>query len=229
MSGSTIIDIALGGIMLLILLKYTLKGFVGSILDSLKVFVAAVLAYSLRHPVALLYNRLFMRDSVTSWVKSSLNNAKSGGDSFVNFVDLYEAAPSFFNSFLSDYGLRDASQLGDLASADSKQMSGLAIDLGSSLSMFFSTVLAVISLFIIFLIVLKLTVRVIDRLINLTPIKTANRLLGFVFGLVYSVIVVLLLSYLLELLVFITGGFGGKVTAYDLNNSVIVSIVRFFI
>lgn len=226
---SVFIDIALCGITLLIVLKYTLKGFVGSILESLKVVIAAFLAYCLRHPVALLLNRWFMRDWTVSWVSSSLIASKNGEDSFINFVDLYGVAPSFFKDFLTDFGLRDTDTLANIGVASEEQLNGLAIDLGSAVSMFLSTGLALVLSFVILLITLSILVKVIDRLISFSPIKTANRLLGFLLGLLYSFVLVLLLSYLLELLVFVTSGFGGKLTANDLNNSVIVSIVRFII
>ena len=226
---SAIIDLVLCGIVILVVLKHTLKGFVGSILDSFKLVIAAFLAYLLRYPVALLLNRLFMREWTVSWVRSSLEAAKNGGDTFINFVDLYGVTPSFFNSFLADYGLRETETLASIGTASAEQIDSLALDLGLAVSMFLSTGLAMVVSFVVLLITLSILVKVIDKLIKFSPIKTVNRLLGLLLGLLYSFVLVLLLSYLLELLVFISGGFGGALTANDLDNSVVVSIVRFFI
>ena len=56
MSASVILDIILGVLALLTIVKYTFRGFVGSILDIVKVILAAVLAYLIRIPVAKLFD-----------------------------------------------------------------------------------------------------------------------------------------------------------------------------
>ena len=210
----------------LIILKFSLKGFLRGVLDTLKGFVAAIIAYLVRIPVAQLFNSWFMRDSVVGWVKRSIIENSQNEDSMIDFVELYENVPIFFNNVLSAFGLGDVSGLESADKLGEKELEEIAVDIGESLSMFLSTVLAVIVMFIVAMIVLSILIRLLDGLTKFSAIKVINRVLGVVLGVVCAIGTVWLITFILEILINITGGFGGKLTAADLDDSMMIGLVR---
>ncbi|MBO4983050.1 MAG: CvpA family protein [Clostridia bacterium] len=226
MTANTIIDIVLGIVALLIIIKFTVRGFLRSVLDTLKVFIAAFLAYIIRMPVANLVNSWFLQGKIVDWVRTSLNDTIAGADSFVNFQELYENVPEFFSVVLSAFGLGDVSNLGTLEQATSEQVEELSLSIGSSISMLLSTVIAVIVLFIVALIILSIVIKLLDGLMNFTAVKAINRILGFVMGVALAGGVIWLVSYGLDFLIDMTGGFGGNLTHETVNESMLISIIK---
>lgn len=226
MSASVIIDIILGVCTLLTIIKFTIRGFVGSVLDTAKVFFAAILAYLLRIPVAKLFDGWFMRDGIVNWVRKSLITSLEGNDTFINFIDLYKNVPGFFNKILVKFGLGDVSALDGMETASYTQIDELAIDIGSAISMLLSTILAVVALFILSLILLSIVVRLVDGLLVISSVSKINRVLGLLLGIAVSFAIIWLTSFILEFLVDITGGFGGKLSRDDLNKSMLMGLVN---
>lgn len=226
MSASVIIDIILAVCALLTVIKFTLRGFVGSILDTAKVLLAAILAYLLRIPVARLFNGWFMRDGIVNWVRNSLIASLEGNHTFINFISLYRNVPGFFNNVLVHFGLGDVSALGVMETASYAQVDVLANDIGSAISLLLSTILAVIVLFIILMVVLTLLVRFVDGLLVVSSVNKINRILGFLLGLAVAFAIVWVTSFVMEFLVDVTGGFGGKISRADLDKSMIMGLVN---
>lgn len=226
MSASVILDIILGAVALLTIIKYTFRGFVGSILDVVKVILAAILAYLIRIPVAKLFDLWFMNDSIVGWVRNSLTASLEGEDTFIDFIGLYKSVPGFYNSVLSHFGLGDVSALEGLESASYEQVDYLATEIGSAISMMLSTALAILVLFIIILIALSILVHFIDGLLVVSSVNKLNRLLGFVLGVAVAFGLVWITSFVLEFLADVTGGFGGNLTRDDLNKSMIMGLVN---
>ena len=226
MAAGVIIDIIFSAITVLLVLKYTLKGFFASILDSAKGFVAAILAYLLRIPMAKLFNAWFMREGIVNWVNNSLIASVEGNDTFVDFVSLYEKMPWFFNSFLASFGLGDVSDLSGMDSASYDQIYDISYEVGSAISYALSTALAVLVLFIIIYIVLLFVVRLLDGVVEASSLGKINKILGFVWGLVVSFALIWISSFVLELLSDITNGFGGALTREDLNKSMLLGMVN---
>ena len=226
MSASVILDIVLGAFALLTIVKHTFRGFVGSILDIVKVILAAILAYLIRIPVAKLFDLWFMNDSIVGWVKNSLTAALEGEDTFINFISLYNNVPGFYNTVLAHFGLGDVSALNGLQSASYEQVDYLSMEIGSAISYMLSTALAVLVLFIIILIALSILVRFIDGLLVVSSVNKLNRFLGFVLGVAVAFGIVWITSFVLEFLADVTGGFGGNLTRDDLNKSMIMGFVN---
>ena len=225
MTASIILDIVFGILALLLVLKFTIKGFLRGILDTLKLFAAAILAYMLRAPVAKLLNSWFMDEVVVGWVKRSILNGK-GDNNLIDFVELYHNVPLFFNNILSKFGLADASQLGNVEGASKAELEALAVDIGSSLSMFLSTVLAVVIMFFVNMLLLSILIRLLDCLTKFSVINVVNKVLGFCLGIVCSIGLIWLATFVIEILINVTGGFGGSLTAADLDDSMVVGLVR---
>ncbi len=158
MSISLIIDLALCLISIVLIIRYTCKGAVRSILSYVKVFLAIGLAFVLRNPVATLLNKMFMKDSVTDWVHNSLVASASGTETNgLNIVELYQNTPSFFTNILSKFGIDltdfDAA-IEALPYASEEQIAELSANIGGSIALMLSTILAVVIVFVLAIIVL---------------------------------------------------------------------------
>ena len=229
MSANVIVDIVFAIVAALIIVKFTVKGFLSSVLDTLKVFFAAIIAYLVRIPVAKLLDSWFVNEKVVSSVRDSLMKSVEGNDSLINFVDLYKNWPGLFNSILAKFGLGDVSNLEKIDGDSAALVDGLSTEIGSALSMLLSTVLAVIVMFIILLIVLSILVKIFDALTQVKAIKVINRILGFVLGAALAVLVLRLGTAVIELLANWTKGFGGGLTVEILNDSMLVGLVKLII
>ena len=229
MTASIIIDIVLGVLTLLAVLKFTITGFTKSILNTLKPLVAIVLAIIIRIPVAQLFDSWFMHDSIVGWVKQSLADSLAGNDSFINFVDLYNTTPGFFNTVLSWFGLGDVSALGTLEASDTEAINSLSQEIGSAISMMLSTVLAIIVLFIVIIILLTILIKLVGCLTKIALINFIDKILGFVLGLAIAVLFIWAVSYIMDFIISLTDGFGGSFTLEDVNNSMIIGIVRYIL
>ena len=221
-----IIDISLSVIALLLIIRHTMKGFFATILDSAKGFVAAILAYLLRIPVAKLFDAWFMREGIVKWVNNSIIASVEGNDTFVDFIALYENVPWFFNSFLANFGLGDVSALDGMESASYAQIYEISYELGSAISYALATVLAVIALFIVIFFALIAIVNLLDNLVDVSSLGKINSILGFVWGVAVSFALIWISSFVLELLSDITNGFGGGLTREDLNKSMLLGMVN---
>lgn len=226
MAASIVIDITLSIVALLLIIKYTIKGFFATILDGAKGFVAAILAYLLRIPVAKLFDAWFMRDGIVNWVNNSLVASVEGNDTFIDFVALYENVPWFFNSFLYSFGLGDVSELEGMESASYDQIYDISYDVGSAISYALSTALALIVLFVIIYVGLIIVVKFLDDLVEASSLGKINRILGFLWGVAVSFALIWITSFVLELLSDITNGFGGALTREDLNKSMLLGMVN---
>ena len=224
---SLVVDIALSVITLLLVIKYTLKGFVKGVFDSFKVVLASVIAYLIRMPIARALDSWFMNSAIVNWVENSLLNSLKGEETFINLVELYKNAPLLFENVLVKFGLKDPSCLNNIESASDDVVHEVAVDLGSSISMLLSTTLAVIAVFIIAVIAISIVARLLDSLTKFSFIKVVNKLLGFVLGVVASLAVIWVTIYVLEFLVNTFGGVAPQVlNQEELNESMVFGIFR---
>lgn len=226
MAAGIIIDITLSIVALLLIIKYTLKGFFATILDGAKGFVAAILAYLLRIPVAKLFDAWFMRDGIVNWVNNSLVASVEGNDTFMDFIALYKNVPWLFNSFLANFGLRDVSALEGMDTASYDQIYDISYEIGSSISYALSMALALVVLFIIIYVSLILVVGLLDDLVEASSLGKINRILGFLWGVAVSFALIWISSFVLELLSDITNGFWGGLTREDLNQSMLLGMAN---
>ena len=226
MSANVVIDIVFSVIALFIIIKFTVKGFLKSVLDSLKVVFAAIIAFAVRKPFARLIDSWFMRDGIVSWVNQSMLDAYEGSDTLVNFVELYNNVPVLFNKILAVFGLGDVSVLGNGEAITEEKIGELAIQIGESVSKLVSTVIAVVVMFLIMLLLLTILNKLIDSLTSFGLIKVINRILGFLLGTVCAVAAIWLASLVLVFLVNVTNGFGGSLTKEILDKSMLIGLAE---
>lgn len=231
MSISLIIDLALCLISIILIIRYTCKGAVRSILSYAKVFLAIGLAFALRNPVATLLNKMFMTDSVTDWVHNSLVASASGTETNgLNIVELYQNTPSFFTNVLSKFGIDltdfDAA-IEALPYASEEQIAELSANIGGSIALMLSTILAVVIVFVLAIIVLTVIINLIDKATKLPGLNFVNRVLGAVIGALISITVIWAVSGIATLVVNYVGPIAPETINQDIiDNSVILKMFK---
>lgn len=231
MSISLIIDLALCLISIILIIRYTCKGAVRSILSYAKVFLAIGLAFALRNPVATLLNKMFMTDSVTDWVHNSLMASASGTETNgLNIVELYQNTPSFFTNVLSKFGIDltdfDAA-IEALPYASEEQIAELSANIGGSIALMLSTILAVVIVFALAIIVLTVIINLIDKAVKLPGLNLVNRVLGAVIGALISITIIWAVSGIATLVVNYVGPIAPETINQDIiDNSVILKMLK---
>lgn len=190
MAGSIILDIVLVVMAAFIIFKYTVAGFLKSILDFAKVIASVLLAILFRLPVANLICGLFMNEVINGWVYSSFAQLLAGVDPPVNFLRLNSETPQFFKNVLTNFGL-DYDRFNDeLYNLSEENIGYLTDELGGSISLMLSTIIAVIAIFVVAMIVLSLVVKLLNNITKISGLRAINRLLGLALGVVWAIVAI---------------------------------------
>ncbi len=190
MAGSIILDIALVVIAAFIIFKYTVAGFIKSILNFAKVIVSVLLAILLRLPVANLICQMFMDSAIKGWVHSSFAQLLAGVDPTVNFIRLNSETPQFFQNVLTSFGLDYESFNEEVYNLSEDNIGYLTEELGGSISRMLSTIIAVVVIFIVAMIALSVVVRLLNNLTKISGIRAINRLLGLGLGVAWAIVAI---------------------------------------
>ena len=231
MSISLIIDIALCLISVILIIRYTCKGALKSIFSYIKVFLAIGIAFLLRNPVASLLNKMFMTESITDWVYNSLTaTAKGVEPDGLNIVKLYQETPSFFTNILSKFGIDltdfDAA-IEALPGASEEQIAELSTNIGGSIALMLSTIIAVVVVFILAIILLTVLVNLLNKVTKLPVLNFVNKILGAVIGVLISLTVIWAVSGIVTLVVNYVGPIAPETINQDIiDNSVILKLLK---
>lgn len=201
MSPSIIVDIVLVIICIAVIVKYSVKGFLKTVLDIARLALSILFAIMFRKVVARLINSLFMSKSIFNWVHGSVTKHLSGVDSKISFVNIYEKNPEFYSKVLSYFGLNFSeleNSMGTLSEETAEQVSRT---ISEPLANMLSTLIAVIVIFTVSMIVLLFVVKLINKITSIKGINFVNRVLGIGFGAILAVIIVWAISFLLEVLI----------------------------
>lgn len=227
-----IMDIVLLVIAIVIIVKFTVTGFFKSVLNSCKLLISVVLAFILKNPVAALVGNLFMKKLLVNAVTSSLTSYYESNEATTNiFLMLYSNDENnFYNSVLADFGV-DLVQLDKdfqlLEDGDISAISSLGENIGGAMSSMVCSIIALIAVFAVSMIVLSLIVPLLNKLTEFDGVKTANRLLGFVVGVVLSLLVLWGASVGIYALTDLVGPFTpGVFDKETVNGSMVISFFR---
>ena len=205
MSPSLIVDIILAIICIFVIIKYSIKGFLKTILDIARLVISVVLAIMFRGVVANLINSLFMSNSIYNWVYGSISKYVSGAQSRVNFVSIYEDAPEFYSEVLSMFGLDFYELKYSIENLTAETVEKTSRTIAGPLANMLSTLIAVLVIFIVSMIVLYFVVKLINKVTKMKLINVVNKILGVAFGIILAAAIVWGLSFVLEIVIDVAG------------------------
>ncbi len=234
MSVGLVIDLCLLIVAAYIIIKFTVKGFVQSILDACKLILSVVIAFIVRVPVAKFFCSLFMDRIMISALEKSLN-AYIESDTAKIAIDitaLAENTPEFFEKLLTRFDLDYAKFTADLEVLISKKspevVVPLAENVGGACAFLISVAIALVAVFVIAFAALSLIAKLLSKITEFDGVKSANKWLGALIGVVLSVIIMWGVTQgLLALTAFVGPLSGGKIEEI-INGSMVVGIFEKF-
>ena len=196
-------NLILDGIILLVCITSIIlgvkRGFIKSVMSVCTLIAALFVAYAFTPPLsALIREQPFIRgisESITETIKSLSQNDAGSYD----LHRLFDEMPDAFQQIIDRYDA-DEGELSEAVSAV-PQAEASDVDLLSELiaqpvANTISDVLAFLALFVAAVVVLKLLTLILDLLFQLPVLKTANSMLGFLFGVLAALLWAWVLSSL---------------------------------
>lgn len=232
MSAGLVIDLCLLIVAAYIIIKFTVKGFVSSILDASKLVLSVFISFIVRVPVARFFCSLFM-DRVMSGVVESSLEAYLESDTAKITIDITSLAkntPEFFEKLLTKFELDYPLFISDLdkliEDKSPEVIPSLAENIGGACAFLISIAIALIVVFIIAFAALSLLSKLLSKITEFDGVKSANKWLGALIGVILSVIIMWgVTEGLLALTAFVDPLSGGKIEEI-INGSMVVGIFK---
>ena len=143
---------------------------------------------------------------------------ESNSESY-NLSELFESLPAEFVTLVENCGADIttlAAQFGSSLSLSANELYTFAESVALPISKTLSNAIAIVSIFLISLLLLWLIGLVVKIIVKIPIIKTLNSFLGFVFGLIKGLVIVWILCVTLS--IFVERGFMNPETVEVLNN-----------
>ena len=227
MSPSLIVDIVLAIICIFVVIKYSMKGFLKTILDIVRLALSVLFAVMFRGVLAQLFNNLFMSSSIYNWVHNSISKHVDGVAKGVNFVKIYEDAPEFYSEILSIFGLDFYELKYGMENLAEETVDNVSRTIAEPLANMLSTLIAVLAIFIVSMIVLYFVVKLICKITKIKLVNVFDKILGIALGVVLAGAIVWGLSFVLEIVVDIAGPMYPNIINDNLTNeSMIINLLK---
>ena len=227
MSFSAILDIVLGIVCVFTIVKYTAKGILKSVLDVARLALSVLFAFMFRKVVAKMINSLFMSKAIYNWVYRSVYSSAIGQEAKIDFIGMFEKNPGFYSKILANFDLNFEQLEKNMENFNEGTAAEVTKLISEPLATMLSTLIAVVVIFIISMIALTIVVKLLNKLASIKGVNLVNKLLGCFLGIVISVIIIWLVSFVMELLVGALGPILPNIFNQELiEKSLIINFVR---
>ena len=191
-----IIDLVFFAAFLVIIIVNTVRGFVKAFMKLGSSIVSVILAGIFSGKLGRVFHDWFMADwlneKIANITLSAMPSLEGVPDGFtVTINDLLTAMTGKFSLLLSIAGVNMAELSGSYGSLPATEENVLLMSahIGDNLSMILAKGLAFIVIFLASLLLFALITSLLNAATELPVIKTANRILGFVFGVLSALII----------------------------------------
>lgn len=196
MAVSLTIDIILGIIILVTVIRNAIRGFIKSLIVMMKSALAIFLAYLFNAPLAKGFSAWFMGDISREWVRDiMLSTAHSDGG--YALYQIFDGIPKWFVNITMSNGIEQSKiehYFVEKNLASEAVVEEFSYPLGEALSMLISRIIAFIVLFIVIEIILIFIGKLLNRLSDAPIWRGINIILGGVMGAIISAAIVWFLS-----------------------------------
>ncbi len=193
---SLIIDIVIALICLIIIIRNAARGFIKSFMAFARTILAILLAWCLNPPFAGLLEEKFFSEMSQGWVYNAFVSTYDGEGAYKLYT-LFDGIPEWFTNALMRSGVDEQTVQKYFYSGESapiEVVEQLSANLGGLLSSLISTILAVIIIFVVVEIVLLLLGLLLNKVGQIPIFRFLNILLGAAIGVVFSAVIVFLLT-----------------------------------
>ncbi len=188
-----VVDIILAVIAVLFILIYAKRGFLKSLLHSLKNIFAFVAAYFFGGKLAAIFADAFLGTAVREAVFKKVSSLYADASNSLNMDEVTKSFPSFIMTDDVKAKLNAAEGTGD------PLVNSVTDTIATPITTVISNVLGYIAVFIVALIVLSIVVAILNRIISHIAIfRFANTLLGALLGVVIAMLVLFIISSVIK-------------------------------
>ncbi|MDR1891393.1 MAG: CvpA family protein [Oscillospiraceae bacterium] len=201
-----IIDLLLVLVIALFVVLCYKKGFIATFVSMFGTVISGVVAFALSKPVASFIYSNFMEKPIYTALESTFT-AKAPDMSNVDSVvkSIADSLPSFMSGTAQNISDSIKGEVaGKLQSGADALLHTVQDNVIKPLALKFVGIFAIIILFLLCLIVVRLLSRPLKKLVNLPLIGPANKILGAVIGLIQGIIAAAVIAAVLSLIVPLT-------------------------
>lgn len=185
------LDLLLLVILTISVIRCTVRGFVKSIVQLVSVAVSLFAAWHFTAPVALWLEEKVFSERITERVAETVRGLAAKGNELFDLTRLFEDMPADFTALLTRYGA-DADTLaasyGTLGEVSAETADKMAHTIAEPVVTGLANVCGFILVFVAAMLACGLIGLVLDLIVKLPVLRSANRLLGFLLGVVCALV-----------------------------------------
>lgn len=196
MAVSLTIDIILGLIILVFVIRNAIRGFVKSFITMMRSVLAIFLAYLLNAPLAKGFCSWFMNDLARGWANNLMLSTEHEGGGYALY-EIFDGIPDWFIKATMSNGIekeRVEYYFVEKNLANEAIIEEFSYPIGDAMAMLISRIIAFIVIFIVVEIIFIFVARFLDGLSDASVWRGVNVVLGGLMGAIISVAVVWVLS-----------------------------------
>lgn len=186
-----LLDLLLLVIVTVTVIRCTARGFVKSIVHLVSMAVAFIAAWSFSSELALWLEEKVFSDRITESVAGTIRSLAAKGGEIFDLSRLFADMPADFVSILDRYGA-DADTLaasyGQMSAAGAAAADEMAYTIAEPVVHGLANVCAFVLIFVGAMLVCWLVGLVLDLIVRLPVLRTANRFFGFLLGVVCAAV-----------------------------------------
>ena len=218
-----ILDVSLFVLVLLFLISGARRGIAKSLAEFGGTIVAIVAASLLASAFAnVIYNN-FVEGSLLNSVTGSLDNSV-GQELSIRISEIYNALPGYIAHAAENYGITNGT-MGSVLDTTSDQAAIAVVKLISPIVIDFIRTICLVILFVLLMVVVKVAARGIDKICRLPILGGINSLLGALFGLVKCAVLVMLICFVVQEILPMTGIEPGVFSQENIESSMVFKYV----
>ena len=219
-----IIDISLIMIAAAIILIYTLKGFIKSVIGSSKILIAFLIALILAKSVGGWISETFLFEPINNSIFNSLSNMLGQAESQINLEGLVSKLPDWVLAFSDNVGLSIESIISDKFGSilTNDNIASVSTSIATSVSSVAATAIAFVSIFVLSLIALIILVFFLDKIFEAPILNKLNRTLGFIFGVISAFVALIVICAALSLVFNIMSAGNPEISAEIMQEKTVI-------
>ena len=176
------------------------KGFIKSLTGLIKGVVSFIAAYAFTPMLASYVDEHFMLKRISSGIEKTISSLSGNGNGTFDLAGMFDKMDSSLKQIIDRYGADEdviSGMCRGNAAADGDTVSKLAKYIASPVSDTLSKALSFIAIFIAVFVALSLIAFLLNAVFKLPVLRSANKFLGLVFGVLEAFVLAVCLSNVL--------------------------------
>lgn len=182
------LDISLLAVVTLTVMVYWRRGLIRSLMGAAKTVLAMVLTYMFGDTVSAWLYVSFAQPAMHSYVHTRLEEAVASGELASGLTRLVEDTPRWLQKILELFHVDVTALLQDMSEQAFDEIEALVIRIAEPMTEFFSSAVGYAAVFLISSLCLGILVFIMGKVADLPVIKTCDRALGLVLGVVCAIL-----------------------------------------